>query len=95
VFYIDSKPILSSASRGEFRTLLLAIKLAEIRYIKVKTKKNPILLLDDVFSELDRKRQTHLLKSIKGCQAIITTTDTKNLREIAKESASIRIVELD
>jgi len=94
-FYINGKEISKSASRGEFRTLLLAIKLAEIKFIKEVTGKNPILLLDDVFSELDRKRQTHLLKSIKGCQTIITTTDITNLGELAKDKASIEIVRKD
>jgi len=82
-FYLNGKNICASASRGEFRTLLLALKLAEIDFIKEKTGKNPILLLDDVFSELDRKRQLHLLKSIKGCQTIITTTDlSEDLSEL-------------
>lgn len=82
VFFINGKNICSSASRGEFRTLLLALKLAEIEYIKEKTGKNPILLLDDVFSELDRKRQVHLLKSIQDCQTIITTCDTSSLDDL-------------
>lgn len=94
-FTISNKEISKSASRGEFRSLLLAIKLAEIKYIKQKTKRNPVLLLDDVFSELDRKRQTHLLSSIKNCQTIITTTDTGNLGELAKESGSIEFVKLE
>lgn len=82
VFFINGKNICASASRGEFRTLLLALKLAEIEYIKEKTGKNPILLLDDVFSELDRNRQTHLLDSIKDCQTIITTCDTSSLDDL-------------
>ncbi|MCX6734397.1 MAG: DNA replication/repair protein RecF [Candidatus Peregrinibacteria bacterium] len=81
-FFINGKNICASASRGEFRTLLLALKLAEIEYIKEKTGKNPILLLDDVFSELDRKRQVHLLKSIQDCQTIITTCDTSSLDDL-------------
>ncbi|MFH1218822.1 MAG: DNA replication/repair protein RecF [Candidatus Peregrinibacteria bacterium] len=95
VFYINSQPIQTSASRGEFRTLLLAIKLAEIQYIKQKTKKNPVLLLDDVFSELDKKRQNQLLKSIKSCQTIITTTDIGNLGELAKESPTTMFVKVE
>lgn len=91
-FCINGKEISSSASRGEFRTLLLAIKLAEIEFIREKTGKNPILLLDDVFSELDGKRQQQLLHAIKNCQTIITTTDTDSLGELAKESQSIRFV---
>lgn len=75
VFYLDGKNICRFASRGEFRTLLLAIKLAEIKFLEEKTGMRPILLLDDVFSELDRKRQKHLLDVVKNYQTIITTTE--------------------
>ncbi len=91
VFFLNGKNICTSASRGEFRTLLLALKLAEIEFIKEKTGKNPILLLDDVFSELDRKRQGHLLKSFKGCQTIITTCDTASLEDLQKNRAVLQI----
>lgn len=93
-FSINGKEISSSASRGEFRTLLLAIKLAEIEFIREKTGKNPILLLDDVFSELDGKRQQQLLYAIKGCQTIITTTDVDSLGELATGSQPIRFVKV-
>lgn len=73
-FFINEKRIDGIASRGEFRTLLLAIKLAEIDYIKQVRGVYPLLLLDDVFSELDPARQKHLLSAISGCQTIITTT---------------------
>ncbi len=92
-FFINGKEISNSASRGEYRTLLLAIKLIEIAYIKEKTGKNPVLLLDDVFSELDRKRQGHLLKSIKGCQTIITTTNIDLIDEFEELKDSITIIE--
>ncbi|MFA6991840.1 MAG: DNA replication/repair protein RecF [Candidatus Gracilibacteria bacterium] len=75
VFYIDDREIVTSASRGEIRTLLLAIKLAEIEFIRRITKTNPLLLLDDVFSELDIDRQKKLFSAIDGCQTIITTTE--------------------
>ncbi len=91
--FINGKDISKSASRGEYRTLLLAMKLIEISYIQEKTGKNPILLLDDVFSELDRKRQGHLLKSIKGCQSIITTTNIELINEFEELKNSIVIIE--
>lgn len=84
-FFLNGKNIHTSASRGEFRTLLLALKLAEIEFIKKETKKQPILLLDDVFSELDQKRQDHLLNAVKDCQTIITTTDLQTLEKLPKE----------
>jgi DNA replication and repair protein RecF len=46
--------------------------MAEIEYTENKTKEKPVLLLDDVFSELDENRQSHLFDAIKSCQAIIT-----------------------
>lgn len=94
-FKINGILINKSASRGEFRTLLLAIKLSEIDYIREITGNNPILLLDDVFSELDRKRQHHLLKAIESCQTIITTTESHNLQKIAEEKANFRFVNIE
>mgnify|MGYP001193231629 CR=1 FL=1 len=93
-FFIDGKEITSSASRGEFRTLLLAIKLAEIHFIRERTGQNPVLLLDDVFSELDKERQKSLIKAIEGCQTIITSTDKVNSEELAKERGNIGFVKI-
>lgn len=67
--------ITSVASRGEIRTVVLALKLAELTYIKQKTGIPPILLLDDVFSELDDQRRSLLSQAFEGHQVIITTTD--------------------
>ncbi len=61
-------------SRGQQRTGALSLKLTEIRIVEEKTGEKPILLLDDVLSELDRKRQNYLLEHIKGIQTIITCT---------------------
>jgi len=91
-FKINTKEIGKSASRGEFRTLLLAMKLSEIKYIKAVTGYNPILLLDDVFSELDIEREKKLLKSIKNCQVIITTTE---MLEGLENSEDIRIIKIE
>ena len=77
---LDDNPIEEFASRGESRTALIALKLAEIAYIEKKTKTSPLLLLDDVFSELDENRQKYLLEALKSCQSIITSVDVpKNL----------------
>jgi DNA replication and repair protein RecF len=93
-FFIDGKEISQSASRGEFRTILLAIKLAEIKFIEKITGKKPILLLDDVFSELDPDRQKRLLEAIEGCQAVITATDIYGLGELGESKNSL-IVKID
>jgi DNA replication and repair protein RecF len=67
--------ITSVASRGEVRTFILAMKLAELTYAEQRTGIRPILLLDDVFSELDRQRRGFLLDRLQSHQTVITTTD--------------------
>ena len=64
-----------SASRGETRTMLLALKILELRLIEQNRDQKPILLLDDVFSELDGARRRALTEVLKGYQTFITTTD--------------------
>jgi DNA replication and repair protein RecF len=61
-------------SQGQQRTAALTLKLSEIRLIENRIHDHPVLLLDDVLSELDRDRQNYLLKSIKGTQTLITCT---------------------
>ena len=69
-------------SQGQQRTAALSLKLAEIELVKNIIKDYPILLLDDVLSELDFNRQTHLLKSIQHIQTIITGTGLKDFKNI-------------
>lgn len=73
-FSINGHDMVYFASRGEWRSLVLALKFAEIQLIEEKTSEKPVLLLDDVFSELDEIRQKYLFKAIKGTQTFITTT---------------------
>ena len=61
-------------SQGQKRTIALSLKLAEIELVKSLINDTPVLLLDDVLSELDSKRQNHLLKSLDNIQTIITCT---------------------
>ncbi len=76
-FYLDNKDATKFASQGQQRTIVLAIKLAEIELIKNKNGESPILLLDDVLAELDDLRQNYLLSSISDdTQTIITSVDT-------------------
>ncbi len=67
--------IMAVASRGETRTVVLALKLAEVQYAEDVTGQRPLLLLDDVFSELDRDRRGYLLNRLTSHQTVITTTD--------------------
>jgi len=73
-FFFNEKNINDFASRGEMRTLLISLKLTEMEFIKNQTNQKPILLLDDVFSELDKKRQQYLVNAISGHQSFITAT---------------------
>lgn len=61
-------------SQGQKRTVALSLKLAEIELVKSLIHDTPVLLLDDVLSELDSNRQNHLLKSLKEIQTVITCT---------------------
>ena len=61
-------------SQGQQRTAALSLKLSEIYIVKRKIKDTPVLLLDDVLSELDSSRQNYLLESIKNIQTMITCT---------------------
>ncbi|PWI56805.1 DNA replication/repair protein RecF [Sulfoacidibacillus thermotolerans] len=78
LFYLDGKPVSRFASQGQVRTVVLSLKFALFEYIREKTKELPIVLLDDVFSELDLSRQKHLLENLHGAQTILTTTDLEN-----------------
>lgn len=73
-FYINDVEIRKYGSQGQQRTSALSLKLAEIEIVKKVIGDKPILLLDDVLSELDSKRQNFLLNEIKDIQTIITCT---------------------
>ena len=73
-FLIEDVDIRKFGSQGQQRTAALSLKLSEIELVKKLTKDTPILLLDDVLSELDSNRQNYLLSSIKDIQTIITCT---------------------
>lgn len=73
-FMVNDIDIRKFGSQGQQRTAALSLKLAEIELVKLITKDNPILLLDDVLSELDSNRQNYLLNSIGDIQTIITCT---------------------
>lgn len=77
IFEINTSPALSVASRGEARTIVLALKFLEVDIIKQLVDKQPIILLDDVFSELDASRQKLLTSQLKGYQIIITSATSQ------------------
>ena len=73
-FVIDSVDIRKFGSQGQQRTAALSLKLSEIELVKQRIHDTPILLLDDVLSELDHNRQNYLLNSIHDIQTMITCT---------------------
>ena len=73
-FVVDGIDIRKYGSKGQQRTAALTLKLSEIYLVKQKIKDTPVLLLDDVLSELDSNRQTYLLDCIHDIQTLITCT---------------------
>lgn len=73
-FMVNGVDIRKYGSQGQQRTAALSLKLAEIELVKKVTGDNPVLLLDDVLSELDSNRQNYLLNNIGDIQTIITCT---------------------
>lgn len=82
---IDHLPAEGYASRGEERTLILALKLCERDFFAHRDGILPIVLLDDVFSELDENRRRYLIESFRDSQIILTTTDLDHLDESLRE----------
>jgi len=76
---INNQDVRGFASQGQQRTVALSMKIAEVNLFEKQTGERPILLLDDVFSELDANRRARLLDIIKNWQVIITTTDAPNI----------------
>lgn len=75
-FLLDGKNSRIYASQGQQRTIILSLKLSEVIFIKELTGMSPILLLDDILSELDKQRQKRLFNYIKDFQTILTVTDS-------------------
>ena len=75
VFLFNEKEADGTASRGELRSMILAMKFIEADLIFQETEKKPVVLLDDVFSELDNTRQKCLVRNFKDNQVIITSVE--------------------
>lgn len=81
--HLDGHPLAEIGSRGEQRSSVLALKVAQIHYIEAETGQKPLLLLDDVFSELDAARQKQLGVLLKNHQSLITTTAMEHVEGIS------------
>lgn len=84
-FFLGGKDMADFASRGEWRSLVLAMKFAEIDLIKERTGEDPVLLLDDVFSELDAERQKYLFDATGRSQTFLTTTHKQFLSGLSHD----------
>ena len=91
--FIDDVKINNYGSQGQHRIAILCLKLAEIKIYEEEYNKKPILLLDDIFSELDSTKKTNIIKFIKNdLQVFITSTDLNNIdKKISKEADIYKI----
>lgn len=80
-FEVDKRDLRSYGSRGQHKTALVALKLAEFQYLKKMREERPILLLDDLFSDLDQSREEKILHALQNIgQIFITTTRKQSLK---------------
>jgi len=90
-FYINSKCARSFGSQGQQKSVALALKLAEVRIIREEIGEFPVLLLDDIMSELDVGRREYILKEIRDLQVIITATDKEMFDGLGDDVGYIKI----
>lgn len=92
-FFVNDKNVQVFGSQGQQRTTALSLKLAEIELIHSEVNEYPILLLDDVLSELDDYRQSHLLNTIQGkVQTFVTTTSVEGIEhDTLKKAKTIQV----
>lgn len=79
--FLHNQPAIKVASRGEMRTIMLAFKLLELELQTKASQSRPLILLDDVFSELDATREKLLQETIQHHQFVVTTTDARYQRD--------------
>jgi len=96
LFVYKNSSIKDFGSHGEKKIYLSALKLAEAQFIEKQTKKSPVVLMDDLFAKLDKKRSLATLKmASKNNQVFITTTDSQAGKLIASENKNIKYYHLD
>jgi len=86
---LDGEGLRAFASQGQQRSAALALKLAELTILREETGEMPVLLLDDVFSELDAGRRTCLLSNMGGAQVFITCTDRSFIEKELTDRANL------
>lgn len=91
-FYLGAENLVHLGSRGEIRSAVLALRLAELKYLAAIRHEKPLLLLDDVFSELDLSRQKSLRTLTEGYQTFWTTTKPAHLDLLPEPKKSWTVV---
>lgn len=81
-------------SRGQQRMAVLWLKTAELQFLKQEVKFTPLLLLDDILSELDENHRHHVLFLLEGLQSIITTTEERMVEEIQQVAGDVDVLRL-
>lgn len=96
-FHINGRLVRETASQGQHKSLLVALKLAECEALYEHCSERPVVLLDDVFSELDRDRCTRVLERVvgMGMQCFVTTTDGDDVLAMMERLAHVRGERLD
>lgn len=89
-FYLNDKNLKDYGSEGEQKNAIISLKLAEINIFKEEKEVNPILILDDLFSELDQQKINNILKFIsEDIQTFVTTTDLKKVSKKLMENSKV------
>jgi DNA replication and repair protein RecF len=86
IFELEDELLSENGSRGEIRSTVLALKFVELSFIERQLQEKPVLLLDDVFSELDASRQKSLMGLIQNHQTFLTTTKLSHLDVIEEKT---------
>ncbi len=76
---LNRNPMKHFASQGQIRTAALSLRLSQMHILSTVSGESPVLLLDDVMSELDRNRRESLIREIQGCQTFITCADQNDI----------------
>jgi len=92
-FFLRGEDLAEVGSRGEVRSAILALKMAEKNFLTRKTGRSPLLLLDDVFSELDGDRRRHLTDFFGDSQIFLTATDAPRRAFLGREFPILELTE--
>lgn len=94
VFELNGRSVRECASQGQHKSLLVALKLAEARIMQERRNERPVILLDDVFSELDSQRAARVLARMVdlGLQCLVTTTDGESVYNHALKNGATQVV---